>query len=351
MGDMKRHIQLRKYLSFLTIFAVLLAGSALVFAQDATPTETDMETPTAVATDMATEMPTEEMTEEATETDMEVTEEVTEEMTEEAMAPLTHVRLHHFAPDGPPVDLYVNDEIIVDDLAFSTSSQWLNIPAGTYELAVAPANTSIDDAIIGPTTYDLDADTWYNIAAVGSVGTETLMPTIFVEQLGLPLGDETTTRVTFFNAIEDGPTIDILADGEPLLSDLAYPDELDGNDGAYTVDIPAGTYELAAFEAGNIDNQLLDMGEVTLEAGTTYLIAAVGTADAPDYAILSVTDMQMAEYMGMEVEPTEEMTMEATEEMTEEMTEEPTMEATEEMTVEPTMEATEEVTVEPTSES
>jgi uncharacterized surface protein with fasciclin (FAS1) repeats len=39
-----------------------------------------------------------------------------------------------------------------------------------------------------------------------------------------------------------------------------------------------------------------------LEAGTTYLVAAVGTPDSPQAATVAVTDAQMAENMGMDME-------------------------------------------------
>lgn len=219
-------------------------------------------------------------------------------MEDDMMEPITHIRVHHFSPDAPAVDIYVNGEIAVGELAFPTSTSWLNIPAGTYEIAVAPAGTSLDDAVIGPASFDLAADTWYNVAAVGSVADGTLAPAIFVEDLGADLAED-SAHVTVFHGIEGAPAVDVLAGGDAIVPQLAFPGTSGDNDGAFTFDVPAGTYDLSVVVSSDPDTQLFDLSGTTLEAGMTYLVAAVGTLDAPQIAMLSVDiDAMMADMMG-----------------------------------------------------
>ncbi|MFW5748647.1 MAG: DUF4397 domain-containing protein, partial [Chloroflexota bacterium] len=69
----------------------------------------------------------------------------------------TNIRVGHFSPDTPAVDVYVNGEAAITDLAYGTLTDFIELPAGSYEIAVAPAGTSIEDAAIGPATFDLSA--------------------------------------------------------------------------------------------------------------------------------------------------------------------------------------------------
>ena len=51
-------------------------------------------------------------------------------------APLSGLRLAHLSPDAPLVDLVVDDELALQDAAFSSVSGYLLLPAGEHELRV-----------------------------------------------------------------------------------------------------------------------------------------------------------------------------------------------------------------------
>ena len=51
-------------------------------------------------------------------------------------APLSGLRLAHLSPDAPLVDLVVDDELILRDVAFSDVTGYLLLPAGQHELRV-----------------------------------------------------------------------------------------------------------------------------------------------------------------------------------------------------------------------
>jgi len=219
----------------------------------------------------------------------------TEEMDDMTEVPMTHIRVHHFSPDTPAVDVYVNGEVAISGLEFPNSTGWVDLAAGVYEIAVAPAGTSIEDAAIGPAEFELSVDNWINIAAVGSLEEGTLAPAIFVENMSAELAEE-NARVTVFHGIEGAPAVDVLAGGEVIIPDLNFPGTLNGNDGAFTIDAPAGTYDLSVV-VDDTDTQILDLSGTTLEAGMIYLVAAVGTPDAPQaaVAVVAASDIMMDE--------------------------------------------------------
>ncbi len=209
---------------------------------------------------------------------------MTEEMAEETV----HIRVAHFSPDTPAVDVYVNGELsAITGLEFPTVTDWIELPAGSYNLAVAPANTSIDSAAIGPADFDLPAGAWITVAAVGSLTNGTLKPAILVEDFKPTDGK---ARVSVFHAIEDAPAVDVLAGGSPVIQALAFPGKQGTNDGFYTIDVPAGSYDLQVVPSGATSPVVLNLPGTELAADTNYFVAAVGTLSAPQ-VVVSATSM------------------------------------------------------------
>ncbi len=222
--------------------------------------------------------------------------------TDEAAAPaeevaaeeVVHIRVAHFSPDTPAVDVYVNGELsAVQGLEFPSITEWIELPAGSYNLAVAPAGTSLDSAAIGPADFDLPAGAWLTVAAVGSLENGTLKPAIIAEDYSeIPDGQ---ARVTVFHGIEDAPSVDVRAGDAVIVSQLAFPGKLGGNDGAFTLTVPAGSYDLAVTPAGVSSPVVIDLTGTELVAGTNYLVAAVGTLADPQVALAATETSAPAE--------------------------------------------------------
>jgi hypothetical protein len=87
------------------------------------------------------------------------------------------VRVVHTSPDAPAVDIAVTGgDVLISNLAFPNASDYLEVPAGTYDLEVRPAG-STDVALALPGTT-FDANTVYDIYAIGQLGNGSL--TVFV---------------------------------------------------------------------------------------------------------------------------------------------------------------------------
>ncbi len=204
-------------------------------------------------------------------------------MGDDMMMDSVHIRVAHFSPDAPAVDVYVNGEIsAVQGLEFPSITDWIELEPGTYNVAVAPAGTSIDDAVIGPADFDLPSGAWITVAAIGSVEGGTLSPAVLVEDFE-DLG-ESDARVNVFHAIEGAPAVDVLAGGNPVITQLGYPGTLGNNDGLFSIDVPAGSYDLSVVASGTT-TEILDLSGTELSANTIYFVAAVGTPDAPQVAL------------------------------------------------------------------
>ncbi|MEO1439979.1 MAG: DUF4397 domain-containing protein, partial [Chloroflexota bacterium] len=155
-----------------------------------------------------------------------------------------HLRVAHLSFDAGEVDVYIDGEVALASVPFGVVSDWMVVPAASYSVAVAPAGTSIDDAVIGPVDLALDADGWFTVAAIGLAGDATLTAQVIEEDYSdITLGE---IRVTIFHAIPNADPVSVIADEENVLvAGLAYPGSQEGSDGLVTIDgLLGGTYDL-----------------------------------------------------------------------------------------------------------
>jgi hypothetical protein len=83
------------------------------------------------------------------------------------------VRVIHASPDAPNVDVALTGgDVLVSDLAFGAASDYLEVPAGTYDLEVRVAGT-MDVALPLPGVA-IEGNMLYDVIAVGTVADGTL---------------------------------------------------------------------------------------------------------------------------------------------------------------------------------
>ena len=199
-----------------------------------------------------------------------------------------NVRVAHLSPDAPAVDVFVDDEPVLEDVPFKTVSEYLELPAGTYNVKVAPAGEGPDAAVL---EEDLDVSAAdLTVVAIGEVADENqpLELAVFEDDNSDP-GDD-TARVRVVHASPDAPAVDVVPAGtdEALIEDLAYGD-------AEYVEVPADSYQLCIYAAGEREGAVLGPLEVEVAGGTVYSAFAVGyvtpdeaPADEPLDVVLTV---------------------------------------------------------------
>ncbi|ELY42874.1 DUF4397 domain-containing protein [Natronorubrum tibetense] len=75
------------------------------------------------------------------------------------------IRVGHFSPDAPNVDVYVDDQQILTDVAYDELSPYLEIAPGTYTLTITAAG---DDEPVYEENIPVDTD-YYTAAAIGEI--------------------------------------------------------------------------------------------------------------------------------------------------------------------------------------
>lgn len=198
-----------------------------------------------------------------------------------------HLRVGHFSLDAGPVDVFVDGEVVVSGLEFAEVTAFLSVAAGQHEIAVTASGDSVDDAVLGPVSVALGLNSFTTVGAVGLVAEDSLDITIIEEDLADVPEDQ--ARITVVHTLPAAPNVDVLGSGILLIQSLSFPSA--NSDGAFTRDVPPGTYDFDVTVAENADAVLIELDDIFLAGGESYLIVALGTSDAPQLIVQSDGDV------------------------------------------------------------
>lgn len=188
------------------------------------------------------------------------------------------VRVAHFSPDAPAVDVYVNDDRVLSGVKYKAISKYLELPAGSYALAVRPAGAAASSDPVIEATAEVQAGKAYTVAAVGALAD--IEAQIFGDDLSAPGAGKAKVRV--IHAAPEVPAVDVAVAGGPTLFEGAeFPSATD------YAEVDAGTYPVQVKAAGGED--VLLEASLAVKAGTIYSVAAVGGA-GKDVELLPVVD-------------------------------------------------------------
>ncbi|MCU0506669.1 MAG: DUF4397 domain-containing protein [Chloroflexi bacterium] len=179
------------------------------------------------------------------------------------------VRALHASPDAPAVDVYVNDAKVLSDVTFKTLSDYLELDAGSYTVAIKAAGT---DTTVTSIDATVDAGTKYTIAAIGPLASISM--TAFVDD-GMTSAEEAKLRVIHLSPDTGG--VDVALAGQSAadapVKNLTYPNATD------YLALPAGTYDFEVRPTGTT-TVALNLAGTALSADTNYTVFAVGFSAA-----------------------------------------------------------------------
>ena len=176
---------------------------------------------------------------------------------------------------GLTVDVYVNNKLTLEDFAPDTVTKPLELPAGTYQIAIRPANAAPDSAPVLSGSAALTAGANVSIVAHLDANGQPAL-TVFVNDTAA-LAPGNARLVVRHTAA--APAVDVLANGKPALTNLTNPNEA-------TADLPAGTISAAVAAAGTT-TPVLGPVDVPLAAGTATVVYAVGSLQGATLHVLT----------------------------------------------------------------
>lgn len=176
-----------------------------------------------------------------------------------AVAQMAQVQVIHNSPDplAESVDVYVNDDLALDDFGFREATPVIELPAMVeLVLGIAPGNSSGPDDIIATFPVTLEADMGYVVMATGVLdaslpGNPEGEDTAFTLEIFTPLTTDAPggeVSLLAYHGAPDAPTVDVRAVGVGVLvPELTY-----GEFAGY-ITVPAANYVLQITPAGDPD--------------------------------------------------------------------------------------------------
>ncbi|MEC2073218.1 DUF4397 domain-containing protein [Alkalihalophilus marmarensis] len=188
------------------------------------------------------------------------------------------VRVLHTTPDAPGVDVYVNEELVVENIEFKDASDYLQLPAGSHKVEIYAAGDTTS-AIISE-QLAVSGGEAYTVAAIGQL--ESIRLTTMLDEQEVSEGN-TKIRVAHFSP--DAPAVDIATDtGDILFPNAAFSAVTD------YLELPAGEYNLEIRAAGTAD-VVEELTNLELKEGMIYTAVATGLLNAePEFDVILLTD-------------------------------------------------------------
>ena len=187
------------------------------------------------------------------------------------------LRFVHAAPDTPPVDIYLSDAQLAQNLEYGTATEYVAAPSGTArQMRVTATGAPLEEAIVD-WPFDLQAGQAYELLVTGAG--EELELNITGTDLR-PLAED-QARLRVFHASPDAGEIDLGVEGqeENLFAGVDFRDATD-----YLV-LDAGEYALEVRPGGE-DLTVALQADVTLDEGVTYDMVVIGRPDDQSLALL-----------------------------------------------------------------
>ncbi len=173
----------------------------------------------------------------------------------------------HAVP-GLTVDVYVDGERTINDFKPGTLAGPLELPGGTYSVAITAADAEDDsDPAIGPIDLDLeDGGNYTAVAHLEEGGDPTA--TLFTNDTSTV--DAALGRLTVRH-VAAAPAVDVLAGGKAIIEGLENPDE-------ESLELDTGTVEASVAAAGTTD-PVIGPAPVTIKESTTTIVYAWGSLE------------------------------------------------------------------------
>jgi hypothetical protein len=195
------------------------------------------------------------------------------------------VSVLHAVPDTP-VDVYANGEELIADFQPGTLTDPLELPAGSYDLAIYPAGSdpaatepaASADGVMVPAGANATV-----VAHLTEDGSGAVLTPFVNDVSAVPAGQ---ARVVVRHTAA-APAVDVRAGGTPVIEGLANPDE-------QSLTVPAGTVSADVVVAGT-DTVAIGPADLSLAEGATTIAYAWGSQDAGyQLAVQTISGMNSA---------------------------------------------------------
>ena len=190
------------------------------------------------------------------------------------------VRVIHASPDAPAVDVFVNGQAVATSVPFFTTSSYLRLADGKYQVAISPAGKGTDYSVL---VIDLEVSGGYSGSLVVLDTLENLDAILYDDDLSAVAAGQ--ARVNLYHLSPDTVNVDVKVGGtsNTVFANLGFGQ-------ARFSDVPAGTYTFDIYAAGDTE-VAVTTPELRFESGWVYSLFATGLSGDENFWVQSRVDL------------------------------------------------------------
>jgi len=195
------------------------------------------------------------------------------------------VQVIHNSP-SPTVDVYANDDLLIDNFVYRTATPFIDVPAGVdITLGIAPENSSSAADAIATFDVNLETGKTYIVTASGIVGDPTTPFTLIINDAGQEVAaNVNNVDIAVLHGATNAPAVDVDAVfvANNVISNLAY--------GAFTgyLGLAPDKYDFAVRAAGNAGVVASYRADLSgLAGGAAYVFASGLLGGSPAFGLFA----------------------------------------------------------------
>lgn len=186
------------------------------------------------------------------------------------------LRLAHLVIDVDNVDLYMDNNLTLQNVPFFDISDGVNVPAGPHTFTVTPNDRKIDRALVPPVNVNVVNGDSYIIAFIGQQADSsfTLLPIDETAAFRSAALDTSGEQDIILNGLSNGPAVDVYFGDTAAITNLKFGD-------FKAVNFPQHTTPFQFVQAGDRQHTVVyDAGDSYGLPNNTSFIALAGNYSA-----------------------------------------------------------------------
>jgi len=182
------------------------------------------------------------------------------------------LRVVHASPDAPNVDVYVDSNVVAQNVPYATASQYLDASSGTHTIKITPAGST---TAVTSLSQNFSSKTDYTALAVGDVSNISILA--LQDDNTAPASGQIKLRVVHASPSAGPVDIYVTAPGTDINTETPTLTNVPFKGVSQYLAVPAGSYEVRVTPTGT-KIVAIDSGTVALSAGQIRTAVALDAA-------------------------------------------------------------------------
>lgn len=178
---------------------------------------------------------------------------------------VSYVRMLNASPDAPPVDIYINNNLVFKSLAFGNFTEYLPLSMGNYKIEVYPEGEK--GKYILTQNVKIPENQVITVAIAGFLDDSQLVSYIESNPNNLSVD---MSRLRVINLSPDAPEVDVYIDSNIAFTDVGFLDATE------YLNLSSGDYDLR-IDIAQSDEELLRL-QLDLKSQKVYTVYILGDA-------------------------------------------------------------------------